>query len=139
MKRTPCIALALTFLNGPVAMAQPKYPERSDQGDYRGDYGSRHSRGDRLPDQYRQTLHVVSDWRQRGLRNSPKGYQWVAGNDHRGEVDRRPLQRPARRPLRRIHPGHHDPGAHPDDPGPRLPPARRVLDRRRLNWSKACG
>ncbi|MEO8115683.1 MAG: RcnB family protein [Phenylobacterium sp.] len=74
MKRTLSAALALALLSGPLAMAQPG-----------PDYGGpRYSRGDRLPDQYRQNLTVVSDWRQRGLRQPPRGYQWVR-ND-RGDL-----------------------------------------------------
>ena len=85
MKRTVCTVLALALLNGPAAMAQPGYPDRSQQRDYRAEQsGPRYSRGDRLPSQYRQNLHVVNDWKQRGLRKPPKGYQWVR-ND-RGDL-----------------------------------------------------
>ncbi|HEX5378556.1 MAG TPA: RcnB family protein [Phenylobacterium sp.] len=85
MKRTLSVVLALTLLNGSAALAQPNYPNRSDQGDYSSRYGGpRYSRGDRLPDQYRQNLYVVNDWRQRGLRRPAKGYQWVR-ND-RGDL-----------------------------------------------------
>ena len=41
----------------------------------------RWSRGDRLPNQYRQNQYVVGDWRQHGLRQPPRGYQWVR-NDY---------------------------------------------------------
>lgn len=69
MRRTLCTVLAFALLNGPAAMAQPGYPDRSEQRDYRAEQGGpRYSRGDRLPSQYRQNLHVVNDWRQRGLR-----------------------------------------------------------------------
>ena len=62
MKRTVCTVLALALLNGPAAMAQPGYPDRSQQRDYRAEQGGpRYSRGDRLPSQYRQNLHVVND------------------------------------------------------------------------------
>lgn len=87
MKSTLTTVLALTLMTSSVAMAQPSYPTRSDQGAYRsqyGDGGPRYSRGDRLPDQYRQNLSVVSDWRQRGLTRPPKGYQWVA--NQRGDL-----------------------------------------------------
>jgi Ni/Co efflux regulator RcnB/surface antigen len=39
--------------------------------------GNRWSRGDRLPDQYRQDRYYVNDWRQHGLRQPPGGYRWV--------------------------------------------------------------
>jgi Ni/Co efflux regulator RcnB len=78
MKRTLSLVLVLALLEGSAAMAQPNYPDRG------YDYGPRYSRGDRLPDQYRQDLHVVSDWRQRGLQRPPRGYQWVANG--RGDM-----------------------------------------------------
>ena len=37
----------------------------------------RWSRGDRLPNQYRQSQYVANDWRQHGLRQPPRGYRWV--------------------------------------------------------------
>jgi len=39
--------------------------------------GNRWSRGDRLPDQYRQDRYYVNDWQQHGLRQPPGGYRWV--------------------------------------------------------------
>lgn len=89
MKATLTTALVVTLMSGSVAMSQPSYPSRTDQGDYRSRYGNeyggpRYSPGDRLPDQYRQTLYVVTDWKQRGLRKPPKGYQWVA--NRRGDL-----------------------------------------------------
>lgn len=84
MRATLTATLALALMSSSVAMAQPGYSPQ----DYRSRYGEyvgpRYSPGDRLPDQYRQTLHVVSDWRQRGLRKPPKGYQWVA--NQRGDL-----------------------------------------------------
>ncbi len=39
-------------------------------------------RGDRLPPQFHQSQHVVSDWREHQLRQPPRGYHWVqSGND----------------------------------------------------------
>lgn len=89
MKATFTTALVVTLMSSSVAMAQASYPSRPDQGDYRNQYGDqngapRYSRGDRLPDQYRQNLSVVSDWKQRGLKKPPKGYQWVA--NQRGDL-----------------------------------------------------
>ena len=85
MKRALSAALAAALISSTVATAQVGYPGRPDPGDYRGQSGGpRYSRGDHLPDQYRQSLHVVSDWRSRGLSRPPKGHQWV-GND-RGDL-----------------------------------------------------
>ena len=39
------------------------------------------SRGDRLPDQYRQNQYVVSDWKGHHLRKPPRGQHWVRAND----------------------------------------------------------
>jgi len=42
----------------------------------------RWSRGDRLPNQYRQNQYVVSDWQQRGLRQPPRGHRWVRNDNN---------------------------------------------------------
>lgn len=42
----------------------------------------RWSRGDRLPDQYRQSRYFVDDWQQHGLRRPPRGYRWVRNDDN---------------------------------------------------------
>ena len=42
----------------------------------------RWSRGDRLPDQYRQNQYVVSDWQQHGLRQPPRNYRWVRDDNN---------------------------------------------------------
>ncbi len=42
----------------------------------------RWSKGDRLPDQYRQNQYVVSDWRQHGLRQPPRNYHWVRDDNN---------------------------------------------------------
>ena len=42
----------------------------------------RWSRGDRLPEQYRQNQYVVSDWQQHGLRKSPSNYHWVRDDNN---------------------------------------------------------
>jgi Ni/Co efflux regulator RcnB len=39
------------------------------------------SRGDRIPDQYRQGQYVVGDWRQHNLRTPPRGYHWVRNDN----------------------------------------------------------
>jgi Ni/Co efflux regulator RcnB/surface antigen len=60
---------------------------RGDQGQsgaerprYRG--GPRLSRGDRLPDQFRQQRYAVDDWRQQGLRAPPRGYRWMRDDNN---------------------------------------------------------
>jgi Ni/Co efflux regulator RcnB/surface antigen len=61
---------------------------RNDQGRDGNDQGRgraptpRFSRGDRLPDQYRQNQYVVGDWQQRGLRQPPRGYRWVRNDNN---------------------------------------------------------
>jgi len=89
---------------GPPACGHPGQPactQQSDQGQQgnrgqRGDQGQqgnqgghdqnqggptpRYSRGDRLPDQYRQTQNVVTDWRTHNLAPSPRGYRWMCDN-----------------------------------------------------------
>jgi Ni/Co efflux regulator RcnB/surface antigen len=42
----------------------------------------RWTRGDRLPDQYRQKQYYVSDWQQHGLRQPPRGYHWVRDDNN---------------------------------------------------------
>jgi len=41
----------------------------------------RWSRGDRLPERYRDNRYVVNDWQQRGLRAPPRNYHWVRDDD----------------------------------------------------------
>ncbi len=110
MKRVLSAMLAISLLSGTAALAQPNPQNRNNQN--RGNQDSsaqgrgnqdrneqnrgrdsgnnpgirnpnpRFSRGDRLPDQYRQNDYVVSDWRQRGLRQPPRGYRWVRINNN---------------------------------------------------------
>ena len=42
----------------------------------------RWSRGDRLPDQYRQDRYYVNDWQQNGLTSPPRGYRWVRDDNN---------------------------------------------------------
>ncbi len=42
----------------------------------------RWSRGDRLPNEYRQNRYVVRDWRQHGLQQPRRGYHWVRNNNN---------------------------------------------------------
>ena len=60
----------------PQFQAQQYQGRNPGGGDSRAQ-GTRWSRGDRLPDQYRQDRYYVNDWQQRGLRQPPGGYRWV--------------------------------------------------------------
>jgi Ni/Co efflux regulator RcnB/surface antigen len=52
------------------------------QDDHNSNRGNRRwSKGDRLPTQYRQQRYYVTDWRQHGLQQPPRGYHWVR-NDY---------------------------------------------------------
>ena len=112
MKHIVTAVLALSLLNSPAVMAQPNNPNRAndrdnrnerdrndqnrnDQGrNDRGDNRDRRdepgvranaprwSRGERMPDQYRQNQYVVSDWQQRGLRQPPRGYRWFRNDNN---------------------------------------------------------
>ena len=42
----------------------------------------RWSRGDRVPDRYRQSQYVVGDWQQHGLRRPPRNYHWVRDDNN---------------------------------------------------------
>jgi Ni/Co efflux regulator RcnB/surface antigen len=42
----------------------------------------RWSRGDRIPNEYRQNRYVVSEWRQHGLNRPPRWYHWVRNNNN---------------------------------------------------------
>jgi Ni/Co efflux regulator RcnB/surface antigen len=55
---------------------QTRNPANTGRGDTRTQ-ANRWSRGDRLPDQYRQDRYYVNDWQQHGLRQPPGGYRWV--------------------------------------------------------------
>ena len=92
MKYLMSTAIALVLLGSPAALAQRDNPNHQGQnpapfqntGGPQGFNGPNfdrphYSRGDRLPDQYRnrQNPYVVNDWRQRNLRTPPRGYHWV--------------------------------------------------------------
>jgi Ni/Co efflux regulator RcnB/surface antigen len=64
---------------GPQYQTQPyqtRNPANMAGGDNRAP-ANRWSRGDRLPDQYRQDRYYVNDWQQYGLRQPPGGYRWI--------------------------------------------------------------
>ena len=107
MKHVLTAVLALSLLDGTAVLAQPNNPNRAGQSDNRdqrdrndqnrNDQGRdqgrgnnpnvraanpRWSRGDRLPEQYRQDQYAVSDWRQHGLRQPPRGYRWVRNDNN---------------------------------------------------------
>lgn len=42
----------------------------------------RWSRGDSLPDQYRQDRYHVNDWQQNGLASPPRGYRWIRDDNN---------------------------------------------------------
>jgi Ni/Co efflux regulator RcnB len=97
MKYLISTALALALLGSSAALAQPYNPNHQGQnpapfqnnggpGGPQGFNGPNRdqphwSRGDRLPDQYRQNDYVVSDWRSHHLRKPPRGHHWVRVND----------------------------------------------------------
>ena len=87
MKYLLSAAIALTLLGSPAALAQPApFQNNGAPGDRQGvnqfNRDQPHwSRGDRLPDQYRQNQYVVSDWRGNHLRRPPRGHHWVRVND----------------------------------------------------------
>lgn len=89
MKRLLTAAVAFAMLTSAGAQAQPGPADRGgpdgpryDGPRYDRGYNPRWSRGDRLPEQYRQPQYYVGDWRQRGLRQPPRGYRWVRYNDN---------------------------------------------------------
>lgn len=49
------------------------YKNWHDRGRHEGWY----KRGGYLPEEYRSTRYVVTDWRQYDLREPPRGYRWV--------------------------------------------------------------
>jgi surface antigen len=62
----------------------PQYQTRNPAaggGDTRSQ-GTRWSRGDRLPDQYRQDRYYVNDWQQHGLKQPPGGYRWIRDDNN---------------------------------------------------------
>ena len=97
MKRLLSAAIALSLLGGTAAMAQLDYPNyQSQNSDPRQNGGGRFSpegfnehhndrphwsRGDRVPEHYRQDRYTVSDWRQHNLRAPPRGYRWVRNDN----------------------------------------------------------
>jgi len=60
----------------PVVQQRPPVPPVVQQRGFRSD-GRRWSRGDRLPDQFRNDTPPVQDWRRHNLPPPPRGYHWV--------------------------------------------------------------
>ena len=106
MKHLIGATIALTLFATTAAIAQPGYqgPVRDqhknegDRSDRRAnnDYNDRNnrddrndrsndrphwSRGDRIPQPYRQDEYVVRDWQQHNLRTPPRGYRWVRNDN----------------------------------------------------------
>jgi Ni/Co efflux regulator RcnB len=48
----------------------------------RGPRGGWYRRGGYVPVQYRETRYVVNDWRSERLREPPRGYRWIRGDDN---------------------------------------------------------
>jgi Ni/Co efflux regulator RcnB len=90
-------AIVLSLLSSTAAVAQRDYRDNQSQNsDPRQNNGGRFSsegfnephndrphwsRGDRLPEQYRQNRYTVSDWKQHNLRTPPRGYRWVSNDN----------------------------------------------------------
>ena len=53
------------------------YYVRHDRGRHEGWY----KRGGRVPEEYRESRYVVTDWRRDDLREPPRGYHWVRSDD----------------------------------------------------------
>jgi Ni/Co efflux regulator RcnB len=107
MKRFLTLVLAGTVLAGSAAFAQSDYrrdptPQTQIERDrlarehaaeeraradrlhqeQRADWEhARWSRGDRLPPEFRDHNHIVTDWRAFHLRRPPSGYEWVRAGD----------------------------------------------------------
>lgn len=92
--------IALALLSGTAAIAQHDYQNNQQQNsapqNNRGNSGGQNdrqgfdrahsdqphwSRGDRLPDNYRQDQYVVTDWQGNHLRKPPRGHHWVRRNN----------------------------------------------------------
>ncbi|MGZ5194458.1 MAG: RcnB family protein [Ramlibacter sp.] len=56
----------------------------ADNRNYDREYNAHNwQRGSRIPDEYRSRQYVVNDWHRHGLRQPPRGYQWVqVGGDY---------------------------------------------------------
>jgi Ni/Co efflux regulator RcnB len=57
----------------------PHGPEHADNGPHHPDW----RKGQRLSNDYRDRQYVVDNWHEHGLRQPPRGYQWVGvGGDY---------------------------------------------------------
>lgn len=96
MKRLISAAMALALLGSTIAAAQPNFPNNQSQNSNPRQNGGRNSpdganerhtdrphwsRGDHVPEQYRQDRYTVSNWRQFNLRTPPRGYRWVSNDN----------------------------------------------------------
>lgn len=104
MKRVLTAAMALSLIGGSAAMAQPyghdnrndnaRYDRRDDRHDNRDNHAGRHdnrndrakhhrwSRGERAPVAYYNSRSRYVDYRAHHLRQPPRGYQWVRGDNN---------------------------------------------------------
>ena len=64
---------------GMDAHQPPRPPEHADDGPRHADW----HKGERLSSDYRNRQYVVDNWHEHGLRQPPRGYQWVGvGGDY---------------------------------------------------------
>lgn len=92
MKRILTAAMALSLIGGSAAMAQPYGHDRNDhrndrrveRHDDRNDRGKHHrwARGQRAPVAYYNNRSRYVDYRAHHLRQPPRGYQWVRGDNN---------------------------------------------------------
>jgi Ni/Co efflux regulator RcnB len=98
MKHVISLAVALSLLGSTAAVAQHDRQNQQNQNSSQRDNNNGQrghqdssggpsrdqphwSRGDRLPDQYRQGDYVVNDWRGSHLRKPTRGHHWVRVNN----------------------------------------------------------
>lgn len=67
---------------GPPGSPFPQFQNRNPGMGQVPNRGSRWSRGDHLPDQFRQDRYSVKNWQQYGLRRPPDGYRWYRGDNN---------------------------------------------------------
>src|SRR4051812_27887901 len=86
--RTAMIAALLASTVGAPALAQHRQqrnhgPQRPSWHESQFSHGHKWRKGQKLSRNDRR--YVVSDWRSRGLRQPPRGYQWVRENNNSGD------------------------------------------------------
>ncbi len=84
--RSAMLAALLASAAGGSALARPDRhdgPQRPAWHQTNQSHGNHWRKGQRLAPAQRR--YVVNDWRQRGLRAPPRGYQWVRENNNSGD------------------------------------------------------